>query len=173
MLKVATLHVRIPAVAELHRFILCTRRSEGTAHEGGGCDQSIGSTVSDAIVRSWLWSTATTSSPLGQFSNYYKQLIIDPTFCGSRFSTGGLLVIEDFTFLPFPPPIFHSIHPGQCRHDRRLTCKWVIVRTILSSTGSWFLSDGTFRISVAFHFRIRPAQSIRDSLVAKMQIINM
>ena len=24
----------------------------GTAHEGGGCDQSIGSTVSDAIIRS-------------------------------------------------------------------------------------------------------------------------
>ena len=40
----------------------------GTAHEGGGCDQSIGSTVSDAIVRSWLWSTATMSSPLGYFS---------------------------------------------------------------------------------------------------------
>ena len=42
----------IPAVAELHRFILCTRRSGGTAHVGAGCDQSIGSTVSDAIVRS-------------------------------------------------------------------------------------------------------------------------
>ena len=26
----------------------------GTTHEGGRCDQSIGSTVSDAIVRSWL-----------------------------------------------------------------------------------------------------------------------
>ena len=62
----------IPAVAELHRFILCTRRSVGTAHVGGGCDQSIGSTVSDAIVRSWLWSTATRSSPLGYFSNYCK-----------------------------------------------------------------------------------------------------
>ena len=45
----------IPAVTELHRFILCTRRSGGTAHVGGGCDQLIGSTVSDAIVRSWLW----------------------------------------------------------------------------------------------------------------------
>ena len=30
--------------------------------------------------------------------NYCKQLIIDPTFCGSRFSTGRLLAIEDFTF---------------------------------------------------------------------------
>ena len=31
-------------------------RTGGTAHEGGGCDQSIRSTISDAIVRSWLIS---------------------------------------------------------------------------------------------------------------------
>ena len=62
----------IPGVAELHRFILCTRRSGGTAHVGGGCDRSIGSTVSNAILRSWLWSTATRSSPLGYFSDYCK-----------------------------------------------------------------------------------------------------
>ena len=30
--------------------------------------------------------------------HYCKYLIIDPTFCGSRFSTGRLLSIEDFTF---------------------------------------------------------------------------
>ena len=59
MLKVARLQDRIPAVADLHRFLLCTRCSWDTAHQGGGCDQSIGSTVSDAFVRSWLWSTAT------------------------------------------------------------------------------------------------------------------
>ena len=35
MLMVARLQDRIPAVAELHRFILCTRLSGGTAHEGG------------------------------------------------------------------------------------------------------------------------------------------
>ena len=29
--------------------------------------------------------------------NYCKQLIIEPTFYGSRFSTGRLLAIEDFT----------------------------------------------------------------------------
>ena len=52
----------------LHRFILCTRRSGGTVHEGGGCDQSIGFTVSDAIVCSWLWSPSTWSSTLGYFS---------------------------------------------------------------------------------------------------------
>ena len=52
----------------LHWFILCKWHSGGTAHEGGGCDQSIGSTVSDVIVRSWLWLTATRSSSLGCFS---------------------------------------------------------------------------------------------------------
>ena len=65
MLKVARLQDRIQAVAELHPFILCTRRAGGTAHEGGGCDQEIASTVSDAIVRSRLWSTATRNSPFG------------------------------------------------------------------------------------------------------------
>ena len=30
--------------------------------------------------------------------NYCKQFIIEPTFCGSRFSTGRLPAIEDFTF---------------------------------------------------------------------------
>ena len=54
------LHFRFPLT--LHWFILCTRRSGGTAHEGGGCDQSIGSTVTDAIVYRWLWLTATSSS---------------------------------------------------------------------------------------------------------------
>ena len=68
MLKVARLQDRIPAVAELHRFIIFTRRSGGSAHKGGMCDQSIGSTVSEAIVRNWLWSTATRSSLLGYFS---------------------------------------------------------------------------------------------------------
>ena len=62
----------IPAAAELHRFMLFTRRSGGTAHEGRGCDQPIGFTFFDTTVRSWLWSTATRSSPLGYFSNYCK-----------------------------------------------------------------------------------------------------
>ena len=59
---------RFPVELRLHQFIQCTKSSGGTAHEGGGCDQSIGSIVSDAIVRSWLWSTATRSSPLGYCS---------------------------------------------------------------------------------------------------------
>ena len=65
-----------------------TWSSEGTAHEGEGCDQSIGSTVSDAIVRSWLWSTATRSSPLGYFSILLQVVANWPHICGSRFSSG-------------------------------------------------------------------------------------
>ena len=61
----------------LHRFILCTRRSGGTAHEGGGWDQLIGSTVSDAIVRGWLWSTVTRSFPLGYFSRLLQIVTVD------------------------------------------------------------------------------------------------
>ena len=30
--------------------------------------------------------------------DYCKKLIIDPAFCGSRFSTGRLLALKDFTF---------------------------------------------------------------------------
>ena len=41
---------------------------KGFAHEGRECVQSIGSTVLDAIVRSWLWLTATMSSALGRFN---------------------------------------------------------------------------------------------------------
>ena len=33
-------------------YTMHTRLSGGTTHGGGGCDQSTGSTVSDAIVRS-------------------------------------------------------------------------------------------------------------------------
>ena len=41
MLKVARLPDRIPAVAEMHRFILCTRRSGCTVHEGGGATNQL------------------------------------------------------------------------------------------------------------------------------------
>ena len=68
--RMLKLHDWFPVGLRLHQFILCTRCSgcTATAHEGGGCDQSIGSAVSDVIVRRWLWSTATRSSPLGHFS---------------------------------------------------------------------------------------------------------
>ena len=97
MLNVARLQDRIPAVAELHRFILCTRPSGGTAHEGGGCDQSTGSTSLTSAagcgrrqlgVPHWAISV-----------DYCNFFIIDPAFCDSRFSTGRLLAIEDFTFV--------------------------------------------------------------------------
>ena len=91
------LNLQIRVLLRLHWFILCRWCSRGTAL-GGGCDQSIGSTVSDAIVHSWLWLTATRSSPLAASVHYCKSLIIDPTFCGCRFSTAMLLAIEDFTF---------------------------------------------------------------------------
>ena len=59
------LPLQVRFLMTLHWFIICTRHWGGTAHEGGGCDQSIGSTISHTIVCSWLWLTATRSSPLG------------------------------------------------------------------------------------------------------------
>ena len=59
---------QVALIYTMHEVLRGTGR---TAHEGGapwGCDQSIGSIVSDAIVRSWLWLTATMSSRLGCFS---------------------------------------------------------------------------------------------------------
>ena len=51
------------------RIAVCKRGAQGVLPcVGWGCNQSIGSTVSDAIVGSWLWSTATRSSQLGYFS---------------------------------------------------------------------------------------------------------
>ena len=41
MLKIARLQDRIPAVAELHRFILCMRSSGVSAHEGGGATNQL------------------------------------------------------------------------------------------------------------------------------------
>ena len=45
---------------------------------GWGCNQSIGSSVSDAIVSSWLWSTATRSSPLQKLLQ-----VVLPLYLGS------------------------------------------------------------------------------------------
>ena len=56
---------RVDSRQSLHRFILCTKELRG----GGVCDQSIGSTVFDAIVHSWLWTSAKRSHPLGYFSS--------------------------------------------------------------------------------------------------------
>ena len=85
----------------LARLLLCMRRSRGTAHEGVGNGKSIGSTVSDAIVSSWLWSTATRSCQLGYFSSISASswLLTPQTVHGRRFSCKRLLAIDDFTFL--------------------------------------------------------------------------
>ena len=59
---------QFPVEPRLHRFILCTRRSVGTAHEGGGAISQLDlpsltpSSVAD------MWSTATRSSSFGYFS---------------------------------------------------------------------------------------------------------
>ena len=110
-----------------------TWSSGGTAHDGGGCDQSIGSTFSDVIVRSWLWSTATRSSLLGYFSNYCKQLIIDPTFCGSRFSTGRPLAIEDFFLLIYGLFVMNSLNENRGSLTKQMhflhAPQYVIMRT--------------------------------------------
>ena len=69
--KVVASHAKgckVDSRLRLHRFIICTIGSGGAANEGGGYDQSIRSTVSDAIVRSWSWSTATRSSQSGYSS---------------------------------------------------------------------------------------------------------
>ena len=70
----------------------------GNCPESGGCDKLIGSTVSDATVGSCLWLTATKSSPLGCFSTLLQVVDNWPHILCSRFSTGRLLAIEDFTF---------------------------------------------------------------------------
>ena len=87
------------SLAEIAPIYTMHEALRGTAHVGWGCYQPIGSTVSDARVRSWLWSIATRSSTLGNFSRLLRVVDNDPTFCGSRFSTGRLLAIEDYTFL--------------------------------------------------------------------------
>ena len=69
----AIVNCRFPAVSSYILLIslytlltLCnTWILGGAAHEGRCCDQSIGSTVSDAIVRGWSWWTATRSSSMG------------------------------------------------------------------------------------------------------------
>ena len=71
MLKVARVQNRFPAVAELHQFMLRTRCSGGSAHEGEGTTSQL-DLLSDAIVRSWLWSTATRSFQLGYFGRLLK-----------------------------------------------------------------------------------------------------
>ena len=65
---------RVQLVAGTHKILACI----GTVQVRlGGCcplknrgnDQLIGSVFPDAIVRTWMWSTATWSCPLGYFDS--------------------------------------------------------------------------------------------------------
>ena len=89
---------------------------------GWGCDQSILFTVSDAIVRSWFWSTATRSSPLSYFSRLLR--VVD-NFCGSRFSTWKLLAIENITFFPF---IYNCLQFSPSTPPTSSAGSWVVSR---------------------------------------------
>ena len=109
-----TLSGRIGKVVTSHAEVARAIRAEAalinTMHEalreycpwGCGCDWSIGFTVSGAIIRRWLWSTATRSSPLGYFRRLLQVVDNRPHICGRRFSTGRLKNIEDFTFYLLP-----------------------------------------------------------------------
>ena len=89
----------IPGWAETAPIYTIREAQREYCHEGGRCDQSIGSTVSDANVRSWLWLTATRSSPLGYFSRLLQVVDNLHYILWCRFSTGRLLAIELFIFL--------------------------------------------------------------------------
>ena len=71
-------------------WLSCTDLYYAWEAQGVLWDQSIWSTVSDGILRSWLWSTATTSSPLGYFSrilqavdNWPHIVVVDSPLGGS------------------------------------------------------------------------------------------
>ena len=85
---------RIPAVAELHRFILCTRRSGGTAMR-----VVVATSQLDLPSLTPLSEASCSRLQLGVLHwdtlvDYCKYLIIDITFCRSWFSNEGLLDIE-------------------------------------------------------------------------------
>ena len=82
---------RIDSRLMLHRYILCTRRSGGTAHEDGCATSQLHlpyvtpfSVAECSRLQLGVTHRATSV-------DYCKQLIIDLTFCGSRFSTVRLL----------------------------------------------------------------------------------
>ena len=98
MLKVARLQDGIKAVAELHKFILRTRRPRSTTHEGGGSTSQLDLPSLTPLSVAGCGRLQLGATSFGYFSRLLYQLIIDPKFCGSRCSTGRLMVMEDFTF---------------------------------------------------------------------------
>ena len=87
-----TMHEAIPPERLVHSINQCTsaesrctdlyyaRGAQGVLPMREGVLQSIGSTVSDSIVRSWLQLTATRSSPVGCFSALLKVVDNGPHF---------------------------------------------------------------------------------------------
>ena len=68
--------LRLDLIYTIHEAV------RGTAHEDGGYNQAIGSTVYGAIiVRSWLWSTTVSSSTLGSYSRLLQ--VVDNRLSGS------------------------------------------------------------------------------------------
>ena len=73
--KVVASHVKIsgssPGLTERDLYVLCTSCAHGVLPcKGRGVTASqLDLPVSDAIIRSWLWSTATGSCPLGYLGN--------------------------------------------------------------------------------------------------------
>ena len=72
--KVVASHAEVARSSPAEVALIYTMHEalKGYCHEGGECGQSIGSTVSGAIVRRWLWLTATRSSPGGCFCALLK-----------------------------------------------------------------------------------------------------
>ena len=82
---------RFPVEPRLHRFILCTSRSGGTAHEGGGAISQLDLPSLTPLSVSGCGRLQLGVPHWATLVDYFKLLIIDPTFFDSRFSTGGLL----------------------------------------------------------------------------------
>ena len=108
--KVVAQHVDgywVDSLPNLHRFLLCQRRSRGTAHESGDNGQSIGYAVSDANKCPQLdVSDCNWELPIGLLQQHCcKQLIINPTIkwlqillgetpCHGRLFTFTILILQ-------------------------------------------------------------------------------
>ena len=83
----------------LHRFILCTRHSGVQPKMVGGATSQLDLSSLTPLSVAGCGRLQLEVPHCATSVDYCKQLIIGPTFCGSRFSTGKLLSIEDFTFI--------------------------------------------------------------------------
>ena len=70
----------------------------GTAHEGGGTTSQLDQPSLTPLSVAGCGRRQLGVSHWASSVYYCKKFIIDPAFCGSRFSTGRLLAIEDYIF---------------------------------------------------------------------------